>query len=138
MTPSLANVLAPGNYDFFVEAYAGHNLTGADQCATLHHRRMAEADHPRRPCAYRASYCTLHDTPTLGGEPMPNIGSSACTSPTAPNFTNILREWTTTFSLPTPAGKSLPDSQAGEAYYWYARPCYTPTCCAPFDRPRLR
>ena len=76
--------------------------------------------------------CTLHDTPTLGWEPMPNVGLYRVYLATDPNFTNILREWTTPFSQMTPV-ESLPDSQAGEAYYWYARPCYTPTSCAPFD-----
>ena len=68
--------------------------------------------------------CTLHDTPTLGWEPMPNVGLYRVYLATDPNFTNILKEWTTTFSELTPV-ESLPDSQAGEAYYWYARPCYT-------------
>ena len=38
------------------------------------------------------------------------------------HFTIILREYVTAYTTLTP-GESLPDSQAGEAYFWFVRPC---------------
>ncbi|WP_286168424.1 cell wall-binding repeat-containing protein [Phycicoccus sp. SLBN-51] len=128
---TLANVLAPGSYDFYVEAYNGTAVL--DQTAvrsfTVSGWPTAAITGPK--CA-DGVVCTLHDTPTLDWEPIANVGLYRVYLATDPNFTNIVREWNTTFSELTPV-ESLPDSQAGESYYWYVRPCYTGTSCAPFD-----
>ena len=51
---------------------------------------------------------------------------------TDPKFTHITRIWATDFSTLTPV-ESLPDSQAGQATYWYVRPCFAPGACDAFD-----
>jgi hypothetical protein len=128
-------VLAPGSYSYFVEARSavgvvldtssvGQFTVGAWPKATLLGPALC-LPNSEVPCA-------LHDTPTLDWEAMSNVGLYKVYIATDPNFTNILKDWTTSFSELTPV-ESLPDSQAGEAYYWYVRPCYTATTCAPFD-----
>ena len=106
---SLANVLAPGNYDIFVEAYAG--TTSLEQTSV---RRFTIGGWPKptisTPMCLPGVVCTLHDTPTLGWEPMPNVGLYRVYLATDPNFTNILKEWTTTFSELTPV-ESLPTAR---------------------------
>lgn len=128
---TLANVLAPGTYDFYVEAYNGTAVL--DQTAV---RTFTVGGWPTpaitSPKCADGVVCTLHDTPTLDWEPIANVGLYRVYLATDPNFTNIVREWSTAFSELTPV-ESLADSQAGESYYWYARPCYTGTSCAPFD-----
>ncbi len=131
-SPAASKTLAPGSYNFFVSAYnssgflletsaLGSFEIGAWPDATL-----------LTPKCQDGIVCTLHDTPTLRWNPISNVGLYRVYLATDPNFTNIIREWATPFSQMTPV-ESLPDSQAGEAYYWYVRPCYTSSSCAPFD-----
>lgn len=131
-SPALAKTLAPGAYTFFVSAY---NSAGS-LLETSAVGSFSISDYPRAtlitPKCQDGIVCTLHDTPTLDWEPISNVGLYRVYIATDPNFTNIIREWATPFSQMTPV-ESLPDSQAGEAYYWYVRPCYTGTGCAPFD-----
>jgi hypothetical protein len=84
--------------------------------------------------------CTdLPATPTLSWDPVPGAGAymvyygqdanfTTSTIPSVPVTTN------TVFQLNTGNSKnSLPDSQAGTAYFWHIRPCTTTalTTCAP-------
>ena len=74
----------------------------------------------------------LHDTPTLDWDPVQDAGYYMVYLATDPKFTHITRVWTTGFSTLTPV-ESLPDSQAGQATYWYVRPCFAEGACDAFD-----
>lgn len=129
---TLPDMLSPGSYDFFVSAYDKNGFlldTSAVQQFRITGWPKAELLTPK--CNVGV-VCTLHDTPRLDWMPMANMGLYRVYIATDPNFTNIIREWQTAFSELTPV-ESLPDSQAGESYYWYVRPCYTGSTCAPFD-----
>ena len=129
------SVLAPGSYDYYVEAYSASNVLldrSAVGAFTIGAWPRATRVSPEVCLPNSDVPCALHDTPTLDWEPLPNVALYHVYLATDPNFTNILRDWTTQFSELTPI-ESLPDSQAGEAYYWYVRPCYTAMSCGPFD-----
>ncbi len=73
-----------------------------------------------------------YDTPTLTWLPAHGAGYYLVYLATDPLFTNVTRTYATTFTSLTPA-ESLPDSQAGQATYWFVRPCYTVGNCGPYD-----
>ena len=73
-----------------------------------------------------------YDTPSLTWLPVHGAGYYMVYLATDPLFTNTTRTYATTFTSLTPS-ESLPDSQAGQATYWFVRPCYTAGSCGPFD-----
>ena len=84
--------------------------------------------------------CTdLPTTPTLSWDPVPGAGAYMVYYGQDANFTtsaipSVPVTTNTVFQLNTGNSKnSLPDSQAGTAYFWHIRPCTTPalsTCAA--------
>ena len=128
---TLADVLAPGTYDFYVRAFsqAGAVLdTSPIGQFTISAWPLAVLQTPK---CLDGVVCTLHDTPRLDWSPMPDIGSYRVYVAKDPNFTNIVTVSDTPVSELT-LTESLPDSQAGESYYWYVRPC-AGGLCGPFD-----
>ena len=73
-----------------------------------------------------------YDTPTFRWDPVDGAGWYRVYLATDPLFTNITKTYDTMFTSLTPS-ESLPDSQAGQATYWFVRPCYTTSYCGPFD-----
>ena len=127
--------LTPGSYDFFVEALDATNQSIAQsglQSFTISSTWPSVT--LTSPCVGSAAgpQCVQYDTPTLDWEPLPKIGLYNVYLATDPNFTNVLWNWQTSFTELTPV-ESLPDSQAGQAYYWYVRPCVNKGSCGPFD-----
>jgi hypothetical protein len=58
------------------------------------------------------------------------MGLYQVTIATDPLFVNEVKKWKTVFSELTPV-ESLPDSQAGQAYYWFVQPCVSESSCGP-------
>ena len=88
---------------------------------------------PRPPTARRGPAARVeYDTPTFRWNPVNGAGWYRVYLATDPLFTNITKTYDTMFTSLTPS-ESLPDSQAGQATYWFVRPCYTNSYCGPFD-----
>src|SRR5207302_253360 len=83
-------------------------------------------------CAPGTSCTPIGDTPTLKWNSVPSAGSYLVYIAIDPGFTNTVRIYATNYTELTPR-ESLLDNQAGQAYYWFVRPCKTPTTCGPFD-----
>ncbi len=62
------------------------------------------------------------DTPTLSWTPQRDAAVYVVTVANDRNFTNVVRRYVTAYPTLTPR-ESLLDNQAGQAYYWFARPC---------------
>jgi len=131
---STLGTLLDGSYDFYVEAYSSTNTVLGDSGVStfqVDYNPVPKLLSPTK--CLSASTCTsVNDTPTLDWNSVPFAGSYLVYLANDPNFTNITRTWSTIYSQLTPL-ESLPDSQAGQATYWFIRPCFTPTACAPFD-----
>ncbi|MGL5865963.1 MAG: hypothetical protein ACRCYX_08840 [Dermatophilaceae bacterium] len=129
-----SRLLPPGDYDYVVQA---RDATGAQisvspigdfAVASLDETTLTgPADCPLGSCS-----AVEHDTPRFTWRPVPGAGSYIVYLATDPLFTNITREYRTSYTSLTPA-ESLPDSQAGQATYWFVRPCYTAGWCGRFD-----
>ncbi len=78
----------------------------------------------------------LTDTPTLDWNPAAGAGSYLVCLALDPDLTNIVKTYRTQYTQLTPR-ESLLDNQAGQAYYWLARPCKTPSRLRPPRRLRL-
>jgi hypothetical protein len=89
-------------------------------------------------CKTRQSPVISRCTPTLGQTQEmtwnadPNAGAYYVYVAKDPNFTTIYREYETEQTSLTPRESWL-DSQAGESYYWFVRPCidWSATHCGP-------
>ncbi len=79
------------------------------------------------PCV-DATTCDFDDTPTFSWLPVPGAGVYRLKIATSDNFNNTFYERIITGTTWTP-DSSLPDSTAGESYYWYAQPCSTQSAC---------
>ena len=84
------------------------------------------------PCSSALTPCTVKDTPTLSGTRSPAPGSYFVYVAQDANFTNVVKTYRTQYTTLTPR-ESLLDNQAGNAYYWFVRPCVTPNRCGKFD-----
>ncbi|MFQ6172861.1 cell wall-binding repeat-containing protein [Oryzobacter sp. R7] len=125
------DLLLPGSYTFYVNAYdASNNLleTSPVGSFTISSWPTAQLQTPK---CQAGVVCTLHDTPRLDWLPIANAGSYLVYLAKDPNFTNIERVDRTAVSELNYLD-SLADSQAGESYYWYVRPCGG-AVCGPFD-----
>ena len=126
-------LLPPGDYDYYVQAYAGTTALTASLIGQFHIDPMpvttlrAPANCPLGSCS-----AVEYDTPTFRWNPVDGAGYYIVYLATDPLFTNIIRRYDTQFTSLTPS-ESLPDSQAGQATYWFVRPCYTTGNCGPFD-----
>ena len=132
---TLADMLTPGSYDFYVSALnASGTLLEKSSTGRFVVTAWPTAELQSPTCRDEAEervVCVLHDTPRLDWIPMANVGSYRVYIAKDPNFTNIVKESVAAFSELT-LTESLPDSQAGESYYWYVRPC-AGGLCGPFD-----
>jgi len=132
-------ILLDGTYDFRVEAYSSTNVllaTSAFSQFTVTYNIALTSPWPTlmKPDDCKPASCTtlLYDTPTLDWSPVPAAGYYLVYLATDPNFTHITRTWSTAYSQLTPL-ESLPDSQAGQATYWFIRPCFAANACSAFD-----
>ena len=132
-TGGFGALLPPGDYDYYVRALNGATQLEPSPRGTFHIAPMpvtqltAPADCPQGSCT-----AVEYDTPTFEWAPVAGAGYYLVYLATDPLFTNITKTYTTPFNSLRPM-ESLPDSQAGQATYWFVRPCYTAANCGPFD-----
>ena len=129
--------LLDGSYDFYVEAHSSTNsVLSTSAVSQFRCVTTLRGDWPTlmKPddCLPVSCDTLLYDTPTLDWTPVPAAGYYLVYLATDPLFTNITRTWSTSYSQLTPL-ESLPDSQAGQATYWFIRPCFAAGACSAFD-----
>jgi len=127
------STLSPGAYDWFVTAYDASDVmitTGATGNYVITDTLLGADDYHIAGC--NNTVCAgLNDTPTFSWTPTTNpnfAGFYYVEIATDPNLNNIVYEYQTQYTTMTPPN-SLLDSQAGQAYYWFVRPCKTRNAC---------
>jgi len=119
--------LSAGTYKFYIEAFddSDAHVTSSDEWtftitgpATL---GSGEYTAPPR-CTLIATCTTLADTPTISWASVPGAGAYEVTLANDANFTNEIKRYVTVFTTLTPRESYL-DQQAGQAIYWFVRPC---------------
>ena len=124
---SLAVPLAPDTYTWWVEARKDDvgtlSYSGTSTFTITRPDVLGSADYlgPAK-CAQPGTCTPVADTPTLHWNPVPDAGYYLVSIANDPNFTNVLRVYGTAYTTLTPR-ESLVDNQAGQAYYWFVRPC---------------
>ncbi len=115
----------------------GRPLVGHERGADIHgerHRSNSGRLTTRRPprCTLIATCTTLADTPTIEWEPIAGAGAYEVTLANDAEFTNEIKRYKTIFTTITPR-ESFLDQQAGQAIYWFVRPCvdYNLSRCGP-------
>jgi len=123
---TLSNVSA-GSYDWRVQAVdvdnspLGFGTVGQFTVTLLSNTVLTSPEN----CPPNAACALNYDTPTLKWDPVPGATGYTIFLSFDVNFTNQVPSWprATMFNQYTPP-ESLPDNQAGQAYYWYAQPRY--------------
>jgi hypothetical protein len=125
--------LTPGDYTFRVKAFDGSSATPIATSSSRPYSTatIGPADYVD-PCSTAQTPCTVNDTPTLTWEAEPGAGLYLVYLAQDANFTNIVKTYRTQYTTLTPR-ESLLDNQAGNAYYWFVRPCLTAARCGRFD-----
>lgn len=126
--------LASGIYDWYVTAYnASHQLLATSEIWSFGIRELALATYVGPPdCVSVVDCAVLRDTPTLEWDAVPGAGLYLVTIASDPNFTTIAKTYRTANTSLAPR-ESLMDSQAGQAWYWFVRPCRSVIVCGPFN-----
>ena len=128
------DALPPGQYIWYVIADLKNNTAVQGTIGNFIISSLqveATSDYLSPPhCAPGTSCTPIGDTPTLKWNSVPSAGSYLVYIAIDPGFTNVVRVYATNYTELTPR-ESLLDNQAGQAYYWFVRPCKTPTTCGP-------
>ncbi len=121
------SVFSVGPYQWFAEAFdkSGAEISSSSTAGSFVITepdlvRKIDYAMPQR-CPPGGSCSPIADTPTLRWNPVPGALSYMVYVAQDPNFTNMYRTYTTTFTELTPRDSYL-DNQAGQAYYWFVRP----------------
>lgn len=124
-----ADNISPGEYEWFVRAYDKNGNFISEGAVGTFTIVELPASVPVSPanCPPNAACTKLYSTPTLDWEPVIGASHYRVTVALDVNFTNVFAQYDTQFSQLTPRD-SYPDNQAGQAYYWYARPCWGDVC----------
>ncbi len=129
--------LSAGTYKYFVEAFDGGDVslaTSAEQTFTITSPLTLGTSDYNLPvkCTLIATCTTLADTPTLEWDPVPGAGAYEVTLANDAEFTNEIKRYKTIFTTLTPR-ESFLDQQAGQAIYWFVKPCvdFGLTRCGP-------
>ena len=130
---AFGELLPPGDYDYYVRAFSAATALTSSPVGHFHIGPMpvTTLTSPDN-CPLGSCSAAEYDTPTFRWNPVDGAGLYRIYLATDPLFTNITRTYDTQFTSVTPS-ESLPDSQAGQATYWFVRPCYTASNCGPFD-----
>jgi hypothetical protein len=125
--------LTPGDYTWRVKAFDGSAGTPMAVSASrdFSTTTIGVADYVG-PCSVAQTPCTVKDTPTFAWDPKPGAGQYLVYLAQDENFTNVVKIYRTQYTTLTPR-ESLLDNQAGNAYYWFVRPCITAARCGKFD-----
>jgi hypothetical protein len=117
--------LVPDTYFWYVEAHTAqgsvYSAEGTFVISPLNVLGSADYLSPAK-CVLPAGCTPVTDTPTLTWSAAPGAGLYEVTIANDANFTNVLRTYTTAYTSLTPR-ESLVDNQAGQAFYWFVRPC---------------
>ncbi len=119
--------LAPNTYFWYVEAYDSGNALlatsaiGTFEIETTDVTPTGGYNAPTK-CVVLETCTAERDTPTLEWDPTPWAGWYEITIANDANFTNVLRVYGSAYNQLTPR-ESLVDNQAGQAFYWFVRPC---------------
>ena len=128
--------LSAGTYKYYIEAFDGGGslAVSAEQTFTITEPlQLGSTDYSSPPrCTLIATCTTLADTPTITWDPVPGAGAYEITLANDAEFTNEIKRYKTIFTTLTPR-ESLLDQQAGQAIYWFVKPCvdYSLTRCGP-------
>ncbi len=122
------SVFSSGTYFWYVRAYDGSNIeipssAGSQRTFVISQLDLlAPSDYltPSK-CATPPSCTPVPDTATLTWNAVPGAFTYTVYVALDPNFTNIYRQYTTTFTRLAPRDSWL-DNQANQAYYWFVRP----------------
>ncbi len=152
ITDTATTYLSPGHYRWFVQAYDASNVLIAngpstnfwiDNMNTVNGQRLSLTGtgltSPTTTCSSWLDdptpsarlVCTgLQQTPVLRWNPVPQVGYYMVYLSRDRELTNqLMTPILTSNTMWTPTDL-LPDSQAGDAYYWFVRPCKTVSFCA--------
>ncbi len=133
-----AATLAPGTYFWYVEAYDSSDsfigISTAEQTFTIEAFNVATYASPPKCTPLPPSCAALADTPALTWNDVPGAGGYIVYVAVDANFTNIKAQYWTIYTTLTPRESYL-DNQAGQAYYWFVRPCMQGQTgpCGPYD-----
>jgi hypothetical protein len=119
--------LTSATYFWYVEAYDLNDAlldTSALQTFTIEDTGMAGLGDYLAPakCTPLLVCEAVRDTPTLEWSSLPGAGWYEVTIANDAEFTNVTRRYGTAYTRLTPR-ESLLDNQAGQAFYWFVRPC---------------
>ncbi len=133
------NPIAPGTYDWKVEAYNGSTLIGESSTlgafviTALDDIGYANATNFLLPalspelCGSLAVPC--RSTPYFDWDPVVGASNYIVWVALDANFTNVIRRFGTSFSTFRPS-EELPDNDAGAAYYWHVQACKPGSGCS--------
>jgi hypothetical protein len=124
------NRLSVGTYDWYVEAYDDDGAlisTGAEGTFTLDTLPSTVLTGPAH-CPANTNCAAVNVTPTFTWTWDPAATKYIVYLATDPNFTNITETFDNVHFPTFRPVAGLPDAQAGQATYWYARPCYGSRC----------
>ena len=129
--------LSAGTYKYYIEAFTAGDVSldvSAEQTFTVTAPlQLGSSDYSSPPrCTLIATCTTLADTPTIEWEPVAGAGAYEVTLANDAEFTNEIKRYKTIFTTLTPR-ESFLDQQAGQAIYWFVKPCvdYSLTRCGP-------
>ncbi|MDP3891616.1 DUF4962 domain-containing protein, partial [Nocardioides sp.] len=147
------NHLAPDDYEWMVEAYAGSTLLSPQAATSTFSISPPETvtgqgaaltgvatQAVTTSCgATLPNECqNLRQTPVLTWDPIPDAGYYRLYVSKDRELTNLYKDTKHTYPVTVRTNmwipsESLPDSQAGSAYFWHVRPCRADGVCAPLD-----
>jgi hypothetical protein len=129
--------LSSGTYKFFIEAFDVsdvHVASSEEWTFTITAPDVLASGNYTSPprCTLIATCTTLADTPTLEWDAVPGAGAYEVTLANDAEFTNEIKRYRTIFTKLTPRESYL-DQQAGQAIYWFVKPCidFAVTRCGP-------
>jgi hypothetical protein len=123
--------LAPNTYFWYVEAYDTEDAviaTSAVRTFTIEAADIEGSGDYTAPakCVVLETCVAERDTPTLEWNATPWAGWYEITIANDANFSNVIRVYGSPYDQLTPR-ESLVDNQAGQAFFWFVRPCINAT-----------
>lgn len=128
-----SEVQATGTYTWYVLAYdANRALIGTSEVRAFVIQDVAFASYVA-PANCTPANCSTPQvlTPELRWNPVAGAGFYRVWVALDPDFTNIVRGYTTQHTRLTPRENYL-DNAAGQSYYWYVQPCKSAVSCGAF------
>ena len=114
----------PDTYRWFVRAYDADNVllaTSMNATFEVSNFTLVQPTGPAN-CTVQVVCVNTPETPRLEWTPTPYTGGYLVYLANDAAFTNVVRVYETQHPTLTPR-ESLLDSSAGQAYYWFVRPC---------------